>query len=105
MVGAAGGIGGFFLPNVFGDMKWLTGSYGTGFALFGGLSILCVVLLWRLKGRWESTFLAAQSAAAPAGAAQPSESPRPTPGGIGHRRHGAGDRRLELTPGCDESLW
>ena len=28
------GIGGFFLPNLFGGMKWLTGSYGTGFAVF-----------------------------------------------------------------------
>ena len=58
VVGAAGGIGGFFLPNVFGSMKWLTGSYGTGFALFAVVACLCLVLLWLLKARWESTFLA-----------------------------------------------
>ena len=38
VVGAAGGIGGFFLPNVFGGMKWLTGSYGTGFAVIAGVA-------------------------------------------------------------------
>ena len=58
VVGAAGGIGGFFLPNLFGGAKWLTGSYGTGFALFAGISVLCVGLLCSLKARWESTFLA-----------------------------------------------
>jgi NNP family nitrate/nitrite transporter-like MFS transporter len=70
VVGAAGGIGGFFLPNVFGGMKWLTGSYGTGFAVIAGVCALCLVLLWRLRVRWESTFLAealaAPSAASPA---------------------------------------
>jgi MFS transporter, NNP family, nitrate/nitrite transporter len=58
VVGAAGGIGGFFLPNLFGTMKRLTGTYGTGFAVFAGVSLLCVGLLWRLRARWESTFLA-----------------------------------------------
>ncbi len=67
VVGAAGGVGGFFLPNLFGGMKWLTGSYGTGFALFAGITVLCVGLLWSLKARWESTFLA-PTLALPSGA-------------------------------------
>ena len=58
VVGAAGGVGGFFLPNLFGGMKWLTGSYGTGFAIFAVISLFCVATLWQLKARWESTFLA-----------------------------------------------
>ena len=53
VVGAAGGVGGFFLPNVFGGMKWLTGSYGTGFAVIAGVCVLCLALLWRLKARWK----------------------------------------------------
>ena len=71
VVGAAGGVGGFFLPNVFGGMKWLTGSYGSGFAVIAGVAVLCLVLLWRLKARWESTFLALASADA-APTAEPS---------------------------------
>ena len=58
VVGAAGGVGGFFLPNLFGGMKWLTGSYGTGFAVFAGVGLFCVAMLWRLRASWESTFLA-----------------------------------------------
>ena len=58
VVGAAGGLGGFFLPNLFGGLKWLTGSYGTGFAAFAGVGLLCVVCLWTLKSRWEGTFVA-----------------------------------------------
>ena len=74
MVGAAGGIGGFFLPNLFGGMKWLTGSYGTGFAVFAGISVLCLGLLLLLRARWESTFLV-QSLAAPPGVLDPSSAP------------------------------
>ncbi len=69
VVGAAGGVGGFFLPNIFGGMKWLTGSYGSGFAVIAGVAVLCVVLLWRLRVRWEATFLAP----APADAAPTAE--------------------------------
>jgi len=64
VVGAAGGVGGFFLPNVFGGMKWLTGSYGTGFALFAGVCFLCAALLGRLKKPWEDSFLSSGKASA-----------------------------------------
>ena len=40
MVGAAGGLGGFFLPTILGALKQATGSFGVGFLLFaivGGL--------------------------------------------------------------------
>ena len=45
IVGAAGGIGGFFLPNLFGTIKQATGSYSGGFlgcALIAG----CGMILW-----------------------------------------------------------
>src|SRR5262249_10158175 len=35
IVGAAGGIGGFFLPNVLGGLKQLTDSFAGGFLAFG----------------------------------------------------------------------
>ena len=40
IIGAAGGLGGFILPNLLGSLKELTGGYGGGFlalALFGGI--------------------------------------------------------------------
>ena len=37
IVGAAGGIGGFFLPTLFGFLRDSTGSFGTGFYAYGGL--------------------------------------------------------------------
>jgi NNP family nitrate/nitrite transporter-like MFS transporter len=39
LVGAAGGVGGFFLPNVLGLLKGWTGSYGVGFAVLAAGSL------------------------------------------------------------------
>lgn len=58
VVGAAGGVGGFFLPNLLGGLKGATGSYGAGFAVFGATGLACAMLLLVLRYRWESTFLA-----------------------------------------------
>lgn len=47
IVGAAGGIGGFFLPNILGSLKELTGSYTFGFltiSLFVLIVFLCLVV-------------------------------------------------------------
>jgi NNP family nitrate/nitrite transporter-like MFS transporter len=57
IVGAAGGVGGFFLPNLLGGLKGLTGSYGPGFAAFGLTGVASVMLMLALRVRWESTFL------------------------------------------------
>jgi NNP family nitrate/nitrite transporter-like MFS transporter len=64
IVGAAGGLGGFFLPNALGWLKGLTGSYGTGFAVFAVVSGLSVGLLWWLRASWEEGFLGIQAAGA-----------------------------------------
>jgi NNP family nitrate/nitrite transporter-like MFS transporter len=63
IVGAAGGVGGFFLPNLLGGLKGLTGTYGSGFAVFAAAGAGCVGLLCLLRPRWESTFLARQDRA------------------------------------------
>jgi len=52
VVGAAGGLGGFFPPLVMGIVKTMTGSYSLGFALLGVVSAACLVLL--LPGRAKS---------------------------------------------------
>ena len=46
IIGAAGGLGGFLLPNMLGTLKELTGSFGSGFVVFaliggfGGAAVL-----------------------------------------------------------------
>lgn len=42
IVGAAGGIGGFFLPNILGTLKQLTGTYASGFLILSLYCITCI---------------------------------------------------------------
>ncbi|WP_078551855.1 nitrate/nitrite transporter [Bacillus alkalicellulosilyticus] len=61
IVGAAGGIGGFFLPNILGTLKDMTGTYASGFITFSIIGILALGLLtlaqigwrkqWKLSGQ------------------------------------------------------
>jgi NNP family nitrate/nitrite transporter-like MFS transporter len=50
VVGAAGGLGGFFPPLVMGVVKSATGGYGIGFALMALVGVACLVVL-RVLGR------------------------------------------------------
>jgi MFS transporter, NNP family, nitrate/nitrite transporter len=45
VVGAAGGLGGFFPPLVMGIVKSATGGYALGFVLMAGVAALCLVVL------------------------------------------------------------
>src|SRR2546426_552499 len=54
IIGAAGGIGGFYLPVVMGMARESTGSYQLGFATFGGLAALAFVLVGALHQQWAS---------------------------------------------------
>ncbi len=47
LVGAAGGIGGFFLPSALGLFRDLTGTYATGFAIFAAVCVLIVPAMTR----------------------------------------------------------
>jgi NNP family nitrate/nitrite transporter-like MFS transporter len=53
LVGAAGGVGGFFLPSVFGGLKDRLGSYSAGFATFGVVIILGAFVLIAVARRWQ----------------------------------------------------
>lgn len=46
IIGAAGGIGGFFFPILLTKMKGLTHSYSGGFLLFASLALFCFSTLW-----------------------------------------------------------
>lgn len=57
LVGAFGGLGGFFLPNILGSLKDITGTYSSGFLVFAftALSAALVLLmtnamLWQKDG-------------------------------------------------------
>ena len=59
IVGAAGGLGGFFLPSALGTLKDLSGSYGTGLLCFAILMLASVLLLLEFGVRWKSSWTAA----------------------------------------------
>jgi NNP family nitrate/nitrite transporter-like MFS transporter len=48
VVGAAGGLGGFFPPLVMASVKSITGSYTLGFALLALTAAVCLVIVWNL---------------------------------------------------------
>ncbi len=57
LVGAAGGLGGFVLPNALGGLRQLTQSYGGGFLAFALIGALGAVALFFVGRTWEGTFL------------------------------------------------
>jgi MFS transporter, NNP family, nitrate/nitrite transporter len=52
IIGAAGGIGGFYLPVIMSIAKESTGSYQPGFATFGMLAALAFLIVAALQHQW-----------------------------------------------------
>src|SRR5262249_33774479 len=52
LIGAAGGIGGFYLPVIMGIAKESTGSYQLGFLTFAFLAAVAFVLVATLHRQW-----------------------------------------------------
>jgi len=52
IIGAAGGIGGAYLPVIMGIAKDATGSYQASFATFGGLAATALVAVVILRTQW-----------------------------------------------------
>ncbi|HHY72111.1 MAG TPA: NarK/NasA family nitrate transporter [Bacillus bacterium] len=52
-VGAAGGLGGFFLPNILGTFKGMTGSYSFGFWWIGATYVAAFILVVWLQKSWK----------------------------------------------------
>jgi NNP family nitrate/nitrite transporter-like MFS transporter len=50
VVGAAGGLGGFFPPLVMGVVKTATGGYAVGFVRMGAVALACLLVLAGLRG-------------------------------------------------------
>jgi len=62
LVGAAGGIGGFFLARALGWSKGLTGEFALGFVVFSGLALVGLAGLVLVKSRWRTTWGAVSGA-------------------------------------------
>lgn len=62
LVGAAGGIGGFFLAKALGWSKALTGGFAAGFWVFAGLAAFGLLGLALVKTRWRTTWGAVSGA-------------------------------------------
>jgi NNP family nitrate/nitrite transporter-like MFS transporter len=62
LVGAAGGLGGFFLAKALAFSKGMTGGFMMGFAFFGVLALLGLVGLLFVKSRWRTTWGAVSGA-------------------------------------------
>ncbi|NBC73083.1 nitrate/nitrite transporter [Paenibacillus sacheonensis] len=57
IVGAAGGLGGFFLPKILGSLKLSSGSYTPGFLILSGVALVCIVLIVAIQGAWKRTWI------------------------------------------------
>lgn len=62
LVGAAGGIGGFFLAKALGWSKSLTGSFTAGFVVFATLALIGLAGIAVVKTRWRTTWGAVSGA-------------------------------------------
>src|SRR6266478_5233509 len=56
LVGAAGGLGGFFLPFLLGAIKQRTGQYSGGLFLFAGAFFAAAVILLQLGTKWRASW-------------------------------------------------
>jgi len=74
VIGAAGGIGGFYLPMALGTSREILGNYWAGFAIFGGIACAAWLMLVALRSEWLQWALAERehAAATSAVAAPPS---------------------------------
>jgi NNP family nitrate/nitrite transporter-like MFS transporter len=66
LVGAMGGVGGFYLATTLGLAKQITGAYQPGFLGFAALALIALVALAALKGRWRARWPSLQGANAAA---------------------------------------
>jgi MFS transporter, NNP family, nitrate/nitrite transporter len=53
VVGAAGGLGGFFLPNLLATLKQASGSFTGGFLVFSLIGTACALAVAQVGRKWE----------------------------------------------------
>lgn len=67
LVGAAGGVGGYYLNVALGHLKDGTGTYASGFWAFAGIALAALIALRTVAPAWTRTWLGAGGVAAAAG--------------------------------------
>ncbi|HWD91391.1 MAG TPA: nitrate/nitrite transporter [Verrucomicrobiae bacterium] len=77
ILGAAGGLGGFFLPTIVGSLKQLTGSYAGGLVVLAGLAITALAALAVAQTEWIGVWIGRHGRAK--GEADVSSSPEAAP--------------------------
>ncbi len=58
ILGAAGGLGGFFLPTLLGSVKQMSGSYAGGLMVMSGLAVVALVILAVAQSSWTGVWIA-----------------------------------------------
>lgn len=57
IVGAAGGLGGFFLPKILGNLKLSTGSFTPGFIILSIIALVCIGIILVVQKQWKRTWI------------------------------------------------
>lgn len=57
ILGAAGGVGGFFLPTLIGSLKEVTGTYASGLMVMAGLAVVTLVILAVAQSGWTGVWI------------------------------------------------
>lgn len=63
VVGAAGGVGGFFVPNLLGTLNQITGTYSIGYAIIAIVGISAFILLLFAQRSWKKTIVLKEKSA------------------------------------------
>jgi NNP family nitrate/nitrite transporter-like MFS transporter len=66
VLGAAGGLAGFLLPNLLGTLRQWVGTYSAGLFAFSGCAVLALVCLMIVQRRWIGLWIAKHGRAHPA---------------------------------------
>ncbi|MEF3304962.1 nitrate/nitrite transporter [Paenibacillus sp. GYB003] len=59
IVGAAGGLGGYFLPKILGNMKQAFGTFAPGFLILSGIAFVSMLVIVAVQSNWRKTWIGA----------------------------------------------
>ncbi|MFD0824834.1 MFS transporter [Neobacillus sp. M.A.Huq-85] len=60
-VGAAGGVGGFFVPTILGTLKQFTGTYAAGFLVYAGVGLAALLVLAIAHVSWQKALVSKEA--------------------------------------------